>query len=239
MLLFYIRHGDPIYSPDSLTPLGQRQAEAVAKRLATYGIDRIFASTSNRAIQTATPTSEIVKKEIELLDFCNEVYAWNDLTVVDENGKKRWIFQSQKLMRIILSRESRELGEKWYEHPDLKQYHFEKGIERVSRELDALLLSLGYEHDRDACVYKAVAPNDKRIALFAHQGFGIAFLSSLLDIPYPQICTHFDMGHTGITVFEFANNSDGIVIPKTLTLANDSHIYKEGLPTFYNNYIHF
>ncbi len=34
MLLFYIQHGDPVYDPDSLTPLGFRQAETVAKRLA-------------------------------------------------------------------------------------------------------------------------------------------------------------------------------------------------------------
>ena len=32
MLFFYIRHGDPIYSPDSLTPLGRRQAEALGRR---------------------------------------------------------------------------------------------------------------------------------------------------------------------------------------------------------------
>lgn len=57
MLLFYIRHGDPTYNPDELTPLGKRQAEAAAKRLALYGIDRIFASTSNRAIQTAQPSA--------------------------------------------------------------------------------------------------------------------------------------------------------------------------------------
>ena len=34
MLLFYLRHGDPIYSPDSLTALGERQAEALGRRLA-------------------------------------------------------------------------------------------------------------------------------------------------------------------------------------------------------------
>ena len=39
MLLFYIRHGDPIYHPDNLTPLGLRQAESVAKRLALFGIE--------------------------------------------------------------------------------------------------------------------------------------------------------------------------------------------------------
>ena len=44
MLLFYVRHGDPIYSPDSLTPLGERQAEAIAKRLSLYGIDDIYTS---------------------------------------------------------------------------------------------------------------------------------------------------------------------------------------------------
>ena len=49
MLLFSIRHGEPIYDPDSLTPFGHRQAEAVAKRLALYGIDEIYASSSNRA----------------------------------------------------------------------------------------------------------------------------------------------------------------------------------------------
>ena len=41
MLFFLIRHGDPIYDPDSLTPLGHRQAEALAKRLSLYGLDEV------------------------------------------------------------------------------------------------------------------------------------------------------------------------------------------------------
>ena len=39
------------------------QAEALAKRLALYGVDRIFSSTSNRAVMTATPTCDLLKKE--------------------------------------------------------------------------------------------------------------------------------------------------------------------------------
>ena len=88
MLLYYIRHGDPIYDPDSLTPLGHRQAEALAKRLAVHGIDRIYASSSNRAIQTAQPTCEMVKKEMTVLDWCSEVHAWRELTTVTEDGKE-------------------------------------------------------------------------------------------------------------------------------------------------------
>ena len=32
MLLYFIRHGDPVYSPDSLTPLGHEQAKALERR---------------------------------------------------------------------------------------------------------------------------------------------------------------------------------------------------------------
>ncbi|MBO6263170.1 MAG: histidine phosphatase family protein [Clostridia bacterium] len=44
MILYYIRHGDPIYDPDSLTELGHKQAEALANRFALYGLDEIYCS---------------------------------------------------------------------------------------------------------------------------------------------------------------------------------------------------
>ena len=143
-----------------------------------------------------------------------------------------------EMMQKFVSKEVKERGEKWYEIPDFSEYRFREGIERVNRETDELLKSLGYEHDREKRYYKAVNPTDERIALFAHQGFGLNFLSSLLDIPYPEFSVHFDMGHTGMTVIEF-KDINGIVIPKVLTLANDSHLYKEGLPTNYQNVLRF
>jgi broad specificity phosphatase PhoE len=61
MLFFYVRHGDPTYNPDELTPLGHRQAEAVAKRLSLYGIDKIYSSTSNRAYLTYSTIRIFIK----------------------------------------------------------------------------------------------------------------------------------------------------------------------------------
>ena len=49
MLLYIVRHGDPDDTTDSLTERGVLQAEAVAKRLAEAGIDRIFTSPMGRA----------------------------------------------------------------------------------------------------------------------------------------------------------------------------------------------
>jgi len=236
MLFFYVRHGDPIYNPDSLTELGKRQADAVAKRLSLFGIDKIFASTSTRAIQTAEPTAALTKKEIVQLDFCNECYAWDDFTCKNENGGISWPFYNNRCRKAFVSPEMKKLGENWFDHPEFAEERdrFKNGIERVNKGVDELFLSLDYEHDRENGCYKSLKENNHdRVALFAHQGFGAAFMSSVLDIPYPQYCSHFDMCHTGVTVIEFSEG-DGVVIPRVLMVSNDSHLFKESLPMHYN-----
>lgn len=238
MLLFFIRHGDPIYSPDSLTPLGERQAEAVAKRLALYGIDKIYASTSTRAMQTAKPTCELTKQEMTLLDFCNENYAWEQLTVKSSSGRTMWGFQDPEFSAFFNSAEIRTLGEKWYTHPRIQNTSIPAGIERIRKETFAFLTSLGYEHEDGGYRYRIVSPENERVALFAHQGFGLAFLSCVLDIPYPLFSTHFDMGHSAMTVIEFRDRG-GYSVPQVLQCASDSHLYREGLPTNYQNRLYF
>lgn len=235
MLFFYIRHGDPIYNPDSLTPLGERQAEAIAKRLALYGIDEVYASTSNRAILTAKPTCELMKKEPVLLDFCNESHAWAELTVKRED-KACWLFHDKELAPVLADAEVTSMGHDWCNHPMFTQY--KKGMDRIYNETYSFFKSLGYAQIGKTGKYEVINGNDKRVALFAHQGFGIAFLSTVLGVPYPIFSSHFDLCHTGMTVIEF-KEQDGIAIPKVLTLSSDSHLYREGLPTKYNNVLSF
>lgn len=237
MLFFYIRHGDPIYNPDMLTPLGHEQARAVAKRLSLFGIDRIFASSSNRARQTAEPTCELLKKEMTVCDWANEGYVWQEFTVETANGNRTWGFQDKDTIELFNSKEIRDLGDTWYTHSALHE-GFKNGMERVNREVDEFFLSLGYRHDRENGRFEAVNPNNERIALFAHQGFGMSFFSSILDIPYPIFSTRFDMGHTGMSVVDFTE-CDGYVYPKLLQLSNDSHLYREGILTGYQNRIRF
>lgn len=235
MLLFYIRHGDPIYDPDSLTPLGERQAEALARRLALYGIDEIYASSSNRAMLTAKPTCELLHKEMTVLDWCNEKFAGEDF-FFEEDGSLEWAFQHQKYRERFVSDEIRSMGRDW--HKAFSDKTFKKGLDRVQKETDAFMKSFGYEHDLERNLYNCVRENKSRIALFAHQGFGMVFLSCLLDIPYPMFSTHFDFTHTGMTVIDFSERR-GAVVPRVLQLSGDSHIYRDGLPTKYQNEIYF
>jgi probable phosphoglycerate mutase len=78
MVLFVIRHGDPIYDPDTLTPKGMRQAEALGKRFSVNGLDRIYSSPNGRAQETARPTCELLKKEAVILDWTSENHAARD-----------------------------------------------------------------------------------------------------------------------------------------------------------------
>ena len=235
MLLFYVRHGEPTYQPDELTPNGKRQAEAVGRRLARYGLDKIFCSTSNRALQTAQPAAELTRREIVKLDWCKEGHAWEEMAVEDDRnpGHRHWCFSIPSVRRKLASPEVLSLGDKWYEAPGLPENRFKDGVERVNREVDAWLEGLGYRHDRANKWYVPAAPTDERIALFAHQGFGNLFFSSVFDIPYPLWATRFDQNYTGVSAIWF-QESDGVVIPKMIQFSGDGHLYAADLPTEFN-----
>ncbi len=236
MLLFYVRHGDPIYNPDSLTEQGLLQADALVERMKLCAPEKIFASSSNRAILTAKPTAEYFGQEIEILDWCNEGHAWRDLTVALDDGRRIWAFSHKPTIELFASDEIRKLDKEWHAFESFKDTSYKEGITRIQNETDNFMKNLGFIHKGNG--YFAESPKYKRVALFAHQGFGLAFLSCLLDVPYPMMSTRFDMGHSGMTVIEFAD--EGFSTPKVLQLANDSHIFKaENLKTCYQNRVEF
>jgi len=237
MLLYYIRHGDPVYEPDSLTPLGHEQAKAVAKRLAVHGIDKIYSSTSNRARLTAQPLCDLLKTEAELLEWCHEDNAYEYFHIVRPDGTKKWAVMDMPTKKLFVSKELGRMGDLWYEHPRFQNTNFAGGVEFFGIKTDDLLAAHGYVRDEEFNCYRTQHPSDERIALFAHWGAGGAILSHILGVPYPQFAMHFTMGHSAVTVIEF-REVEGLVIPKALTMASDSHIYKEGLPTKFANRIY-
>ena len=256
MLLFYIRHGDPNYEPNELTPLGVRQAEALARRLSRYGLDELYVSSSERARETAAPTEQLLKKQAVMLDWLNEDYAYREQSVPTEDGGSCWAFFRQDYIDLLTSREIRDLAGKWYEHPAFSGTDFAKGHLRLRREAREFLDNLGWEWDEERGQYRnrnyeasepepykpevktAAFMRDKRVAVFAHHGVGTNFLSAVLDIPYPEICLKTNIGHTGLSVIYF-DDAKHYAVPQLLTLSDDGHLLMENMPTAYNNAIYF
>ena len=113
MFLYYVRHGQPIYDPDSLTEEGMRQAEALSKRFKRTGLDEIYSSTSNRAILTATPTAKALGKEINLVDWAHEGKVFEEISARDNSGTLTWSFFINEYKTLFISDEVYSLGSKW------------------------------------------------------------------------------------------------------------------------------
>ena len=244
MLIFYIRHGEPIYHPNQLTPLGEKQAESVARRLAQCGIDEIYASPSHRAMQTAQPLCDLLGKEMIPLDFLDEKNASAATMMPTDDGKRCWIWSHPYYSEILSNREIREMGERWYESPAFAALPIKESFEVVWKGMDALLASHGYEHDTEKGLYRVkTRANEKRIAIFAHEGMGKIVMSHLLDIPYPYYATHFEMEHSGVTVIRL--DDDTVKYPdnppkeyaraRVLTLSNDGHLYRDGFEPIHHS----
>ncbi len=52
MRLYIIRHADPDYVNDNLTPAGHLEAAALGERMASEGLNLIYSSPRGRALET-------------------------------------------------------------------------------------------------------------------------------------------------------------------------------------------
>lgn len=245
MIFFYARHGDPTYNPDDLTPLGLRQAEAIGRRLYRYGVDEVYSSNLVRAMKTAQPTCEMCKKELHILPWTSENEAWAQLALPREDGNGvSWFFAQQRYRDLLMTKQVREMGDKWYELAPFTQTTVKEGYLRIRKETRAFFAGLGFEWDDEKGQYRNLNYGEKdgkperRIALFAHHGFGTAFISNVLNVPYPEVCIKMNITHTGLTVFRFDENKP-YVIPQMLTLSSDAHLLADNLPCHYDNVIRF
>lgn len=230
MILYIVRHGNPTYSPDALTPLGQRQAEAVSRRFSAYGLDEVYSSTCNRAMMTAQPTCEILHKEMKTQLWMSENLAWQDFVTHNEE-QNSWVFV--KRTAAMRSKEMKALGDEWYKHPAFADTNAEAGYRRICDASDEFFKNLGYVNDRENGCYHAVDHNEKRVAAFCHEGFGASWLGAILNLPLPISWTTFCFGHTGLTVVQFRPDSNGLVVPQVVTSNNDAHLLLDRLPGIY------
>lgn len=233
MRLYIIRHGDPIYIPDSLTPKGHLQAKALAKRFLVSGLDKIYSSPMIRARQTAEPSAELLGLPIEILEWTSETLAANDFFVEKRksDGKRNWIFGVNPT--YYKNNETVKFYDDWYNSPfflDHPEKDFKAGLERIKNASDEFLEKLGYK--RDGVVYKIINPTEEKVAVFCHAGFGSLWISHLLGLPPHLAWPHIPTPHTGVTVFEFKNYENGITLPKCRQIGDVSHLYVEGLQNY-------
>ena len=230
MLLYIVRQGEPIYETDSLTERGKMQAEAVGKRMFDAKIDRIFSSPMGRAKETAEPTCRLLGLEKNIEEWAHEI------------GDERLTpFPDGKLKSITMLQNTyyRENGnvdlpnDRAFECSGINESQMKSAVNYIGEHGNEFLERLGYREENG--VYRILRNNEEKVALFCHAAFARAWLSVLLHIPIHIMWASFQYTHTGVTVVEFENNSNGFTAPRCLCYSDVSHLYASDLDLLHDN----
>lgn len=218
MIIYFVRHGHPDYEKDCLTPLGMQQAQKVADRLRASGIERIFASTRGRALETAQYTADVLNLPVIPCDFMQELY-WHSI-----NGEEILADGHPWFVAEILASRGISLADPdWCRMDPYCKSRVVQTVDSVIEGFDALLAELGYE--REGEYYRVTGDDtDKKIAIFSHAGSSSAAISHLLNITFPQACGSIHMDFTSITKFSFPNEKGQLICPKLIGLNDAEHI---------------
>lgn len=230
MLLYIIRHGDPIYETDSLTERGRLQAEAVGKRIAASGIDRIFSSPMGRAKMTAEPACRLLGLDYTVEEWTHEIED-ERLTPYPDG-----VLKSISKLPVHTFRRDGNIDlpyDRAYECTAIDQTQMKQKVAYIEEEGRKFLERLGYREENG--VYRILYPNEEKVALFCHSAFERAWLSTLLHIPLHLMWSCFQVTHSGVTVLEFKNHADGFTSPCCLCFSDMSHLYAEGLDLKHSN----
>lgn len=223
MRLYLIRHADPDYPNKTITERGHKEAQALAARLARENLDRVYSSPLGRAIHTMQYTTEITHHEPVIEDWTQELAIPS--VHMDEWGKHAiWDLPGE----IIRGPEHEAVGYgAWEGLPFVDQTPIRERVDELKIASDAFFARHGYV--RDSGRYRCIAPSGKRIAVFCHGGFGLAWLSHLLEIPLPLLWSGFWLPPSSVTTIFFEQRSNEWAVPRCVGLGDVSHLYAAGL----------
>lgn len=209
MILYIIRHGDPDYANDTITEYGRQQAEALAKRMEAIKPDRIYSSPRGRAIATAKPTCELLGMRHTIEEWTTEKMEYMVLPDYNDTEAlhKHW---------------ETNIADGIYKYEDFAKEDRSEHIQGMIDSSDEFLLRHGYK--REGLMYKVINPNEEKIAVFCHGGFGGAWISHMLSIPPAMGYLHFGLHTTSVTKFVFKNTDNGITFPRCEFLGDTSHV---------------
>ena len=228
MRLLFIRHGDPDYAVDGLTPTGQREAELLADRIAPMEITEYFVSPLGRALATARPTLDKAGRTAKECPWLREFSI--GIHRPDREGELShvpwdWLPQDWSRYPILLDREH------WHEHPLFMEVDLKSEYDRVIAGFEQVLAGYGYV--RDGLCYRVERPGTDTLAFFCHFGVTCVLMSRLMNVS-PMVLWHgLAMAPTSVTTIYTEERRPGIAAFRAASVGDVSYLYIRGqAPSF-------
>ncbi len=222
MKLIFIRHGDPDYANDTVTPRGKKEAEALSPRVLAWQADAFYASPLGRAQDTAKIALKEQSEKLVTLEWLREFHV----PVVNPQTKEKdipWDFMPAYWTEV------EEMYHKtdWVNAPVMQTGDIAARRDFVNQGLDALLEDNGYT--RYGNYYLTEQGNEKVLVFFCHLGVQFVALSHLLGVAAPVLWQNFFVAPTSVTVVETEEREQGRVAFRCKKVGDTSHLYVAGI----------
>ena len=221
MRLIIVRHGDPDYSLDSLTPTGWEEARLLADRLCKLDAKAFYVSPLGRARDTASFTLERLGIQAPILPWLREFPC-----AVKRPDQKAVSCAWDWLPADWTADPANFQMDQWANTPPMAQAGVAEEYNYVISEFDKLLAHHGYE--RDGKLYRATAANQDTIVLICHFGLECVLLSHLLNIPTMLLWHSTCAAPTSVTTLYTEERREGIAYFRMSAFGDTSHLYAAG-----------
>lgn len=219
MELIIVRHGDPNYEIDSLTPTGVEEAKLLAQRLEKMDIAAFYCSPLGRAKKTASYTLEAMNREAQILPWLEEFRGR-----IQEEGKEPDLCWDR--LPSYWTKHPEYYTENWYTSDLMQTLNVEKEYKIVCDGIDALLKSHGYLHEEKH--YKVLHGSHDKIVLFCHFGVECVILSHIFGISPMPLWHNFVALPTSVTRLVTEEREQGIAVFRMTAFGDTGHLYAGG-----------
>ncbi len=218
MRLLFIRHGDPDYEKDSVTPKGERGIGLLAEKLRREKIEAFYLSPKGRAQRTAQATLVRMGQSGTTVDWLREFTV--PVRHPDTGAEQlMWDFYPSFMDRYPQLYSADE----WKSVPFIAESGVPLAYEETCGGFDALLASHGYR--RRVLDYAAERPNRDTLAFFCHFGVTCVLLSHLFNLSPLALLQHFAAAPSSVTTVYTEEREKGIASFRCASYGDVSHLY--------------
>lgn len=223
MRILIIRHGEPDYSSDTLTPKGRKEAELLSRRLNSKTISDIFVSPLGRAKETAEYTLKLLGKKAEVMPWLAEFrgrYPCSD----GKGNTIPWDFRPRYWTRFPELMDP----DAWADCSEFMGGTVRKIWDETKTGVDELLARYGFR--KDGPVWQCEGNEDRTIVLFCHFGIGMAVAAYLMNVsPVLFWQTHF-MAPSSVTEVVTEERVPGEAAFRFVRVGDQTHLEGNGEP---------
>lgn len=234
MKLIFIRHADPDYSVDSLTPQGFIEAEALRERMEKIYAEggesvHSYVSPLGRAKKTAEIAMKNTGRTAEEKEWLREFnYSVKKPRDNGDFGDCVWDWYPGDLCKRPAFFDRNE----WLNEAEMTKAGVPEAYRHVCDCLDSLLSEYGYR--REDLYYRVTEANHDTLVFYCHFGLECVLLSHLINVS-PMVLWHgFCSAPSGLTTVNTEEREKGIASMRAAAFGDISHLYAKGIkPSFH------